>query len=89
MAYKVSISKEAQIELGAAECFFRIKNLEKDFLSDLSRQLQFIRHTPELFQVKYRSVRIINFEKFNYSIHYLIKNDAILILRILNQRQDF
>ena len=89
MAYKVSISKEAQIEIGAAECFFRVKNLEKEFLSDFSRQLQFLKTTPESFEVKYKGIRIIQFEKFNYSIHYLITNDEVLILRILNQRQDF
>lgn len=89
MAYKVHISKEAQIELGTAECYFRIKNLEKEFLSDFSRQLRFLRTTPESFQIKYRGIRAVLFERFNYSIHYIIKKNEVFILRILNQRQDF
>ncbi len=89
MAYKVQISKEAQIELGTAECYFRLKNLERDFLSDFARQLQFLKTTPTSFQVKYKTIRIVQFEKFNYSIHYIIQDKQVLILRILNQRQDF
>ena len=89
MTYKVHISKEAQIELSFAECFFRAKKLEQIFLQDFKKQLQFLKTTPESFQVKYRSVRIVQFERFNYSIHYIIKNDEVLILRILNQRQNY
>ncbi len=89
MAYKVHISKEAQIELGTAEYYFRTKNLEMEFLSDFSRQLRFLRTTPESFQIKYRGIRTVLFERFNYSIHYIIKDNEVFILRILNQRQDF
>ncbi|WP_272621420.1 type II toxin-antitoxin system RelE/ParE family toxin [Allomuricauda sp. AC10] len=89
MAYKVHISKEAEIELHVAECFFTAKNLSKEFLADFSRQLQFLKTTPYSFQIKYRGIRIICFETFNYSIHFLIRNNEIIILRILNQRQNF
>lgn len=89
MAYNVQISREAQIELDVAECFFRTNNLQESFLQDFFRQTGFLAPNPISFQIKYRGIRIINFETFNYSIHYVIKNDLVLILRILNQRQDF
>ena len=89
MGYRASISKEAQIELGTAECFFRTKGLETAFLQDFKNQLQFLKTTPESFQVKYRGIRTICFERFNYSIHYVIITEEVIILRILNQRQDF
>ncbi|MBS9460984.1 hypothetical protein KIM67_01080 [Flagellimonas sp. 389] len=89
MDYKVDISKEAQIELGFADCFFRTKNLEREFLKGFGKQLQFLKTTPQSFQIKYQSIRILQFEKFNYAIHYVIKNNNVLILRILNQRKSF
>ncbi|MEM7483852.1 MAG: hypothetical protein AAF348_01465 [Bacteroidota bacterium] len=64
---------EAQIELGLAEYSFRTKNLEREFLKGFGKQLQFLKTTPQSFQIKYQSIRILQFEKFNYSIHYIIK----------------
>lgn len=89
MGYKVSISKEAQIELGMAECYYKLRGIEKDFLQDFSRQLQFLKTTPESFQVQYKNVRMLQFDTFNYSIHYVMEKDKVMILRILNQRQHF
>ncbi|MDT0687963.1 type II toxin-antitoxin system RelE/ParE family toxin [Autumnicola psychrophila] len=89
MTYKVLISKEAEIELATAECYFRVRNLHRDFLNDFKRQLEFLENTPASFQKKYREVRIVNFNQFNYSIHYVISEDKVLLLRILNQRQNF
>jgi plasmid stabilization system protein ParE len=89
MAYEVLISREAQIELDVAECFFRAKNLHNAFLEDFFRQIGFLGSTPESFQLKYRDIRMLCFKQFNYSIHYTIDKNQVLILRILNQRQDF
>ena len=89
MAYRVVISKEAEIELGIADCYFRTKNLEKAFWQDFMKQLDFLEKTPLAFQKKYREVRIILFSDFNYSIHYIVEGETVFILRILNQRQDF
>ena len=89
MAYKVLISKEAEIELSVADCYFRTKDLEDAFRADFLKQLKFLETTPLSFQKKYKEVRIILFSDFNYSIHYIIEGEQVLILRILNQRQDF
>ncbi|SDF11800.1 ParE toxin of type II toxin-antitoxin system, parDE [Pricia antarctica] len=89
MGYEVDISREAQIELDVAECFFRAQNLHPSFLDDFFRQIAFLKTNPEAFQIKYRDIRIICFEQFNYSIHYIIVKHQVLILRILGQRQDF
>lgn len=89
MAFKILISREAEIELGVADCYFRTKNLEGAFRQDLLRQLKFLETTPLSFQKKYRDIRIILFSEFNYSIHYIIEANTVHILRILNQRQQF
>ncbi|MDT7828401.1 type II toxin-antitoxin system RelE/ParE family toxin [Pricia sp. S334] len=89
MVYNVRISKEAQIELDVAECFFREKNLHEDFLEEFFKQVEFLKSIPKAFELKYSDIRILRFEQFNYSIHYVIEEDKVLILRILGQRQDF
>ena len=89
MAYKILISKEAEIELEFADCYFRTKNLEKAFRKDFLEQLDFLERTPLSFQKKYRDVRVILFNDFNYCIHFAVQEDEVLILRILNQRHDF
>ncbi|NJY64111.1 hypothetical protein HC174_15315 [Salinimicrobium sp. CDJ15-81-2] len=89
MAYKVLISKEAEIELSVADCYFRTKDLEKAFRGDFLKQLEFLETTSISFQKKYKEVRIILFYEFNYSIHYIIEANTVWILRMLNQRQNF
>ncbi|MEM1336922.1 MAG: type II toxin-antitoxin system RelE/ParE family toxin [Bacteroidota bacterium] len=89
MGFKVQMLKEAVVELHVAECYFASKNLSDDFLKDFAKQLQFLKTTPHSFQVKYRGIRILNFEQFNYSIHYQVNGKKVVIYRILNQRQNF
>ncbi|MDT0646881.1 hypothetical protein RM545_09270 [Zunongwangia sp. F260] len=89
MTYKVFISKEAEIELATAEYYFKARNPHRDFLNDFNRQLEFLENTPESFQKNYKEIRMLNFNQFNYSIHYVISGDKVLLLRILNQRQNF
>jgi len=44
---------------------------------------------PYAFQIRYRNIRIVKFDQFDYSIHYAISNKRIVILRILNQSQGY
>ncbi len=83
-------SDEAKLELHRALCYFRLMHKEDVFMDDLISQLRLISSMPTAFQIRYKSVRILGFNKFNYSIHYRIKTDGdILIYHILNQKQDF
>ena len=84
-----SFTKEAELELYRAECYFRLYQKEDAFLDDLTDQLRIIQAMPKAFQVRYKNVRIVNFEHFRYSIHYSIYKNTIYILRIINQNQDF
>ena len=89
MGYEVHLSDEAQIELDVVECFFRSKNLHNAFLTYFFKQVDYLEVHPESFQIKYRNIRILCFDDFNYSIHYIIRSKEVLILRILNQQQNF
>lgn len=84
-----SFSEEAELELYRAECFFKLHQKEQEFFNDLITQLNTIQEMPYAFQVRYRNVRIVNLEHFGYALHCAILNQSIIILRILNQKQDF
>lgn len=89
MGVNYEISKEADIELYRAMCYFKLYNKETSFMDDLLNHLRVICLMPKAFQLRYKNVRIVNLEHFNFSIHYTIYHERIVILRILNQNQDF
>jgi hypothetical protein len=89
MAYKIVFSSEASREIELAECYFKSKQLEKSFLTDLNKQFIFLEKYPQSRQIRYKNVRIHLLEKFNYSLHYVVDSKRVYILRLLNQNQDF
>ncbi len=89
MIYKIIFSPEAFRELEIAECYFKVINLRGFFLTDFSKQLFFLERMPLARQIRYKQVRIHQFEKVSYSIHYVVVGLQVQILHILNQKQDF
>ena len=90
MEKNYEFSNEAKLELHRAQCYFKLIQKEEAFLEDLINQLRLIISMPQAFQVRYKGIRIINFENFYYSIHYRIKKNGVTIIyHILNQKQDF
>lgn len=89
MANEIRTTDEARIELHKAKCFFEFSNKEDAFWEDFNRQIAMLLVMPKAFQVRYRDVRIITLERFDYSIHYVVKPYGILIYRFLNQRQNY
>jgi len=90
MEENYNFSEEAKLELHRAQCYFKLIDKEEVFLDDLVNQLRLIQSMPHAFQIRYKSIRIVHFENFQYSIHYRIKKDGIIkVYHILNQHQDF
>ncbi|MEP1486937.1 MAG: type II toxin-antitoxin system RelE/ParE family toxin [Algibacter sp.] len=89
MDVNYKFTNEAELELYRAICYFKLYKKDELFLDDLLEQLRAVYAMPVAFQIKYRQVRIVSLEKYSYSIHYTIYEDSIIILRILNQKQDF
>ncbi|KAB1067926.1 hypothetical protein F6U93_08270 [Tamlana haliotis] len=85
----VVFSEEARIEFHKAKCYMEFTGKEDEFWLDVNRQLQIILEYPEAFQIRYRDIRIIPLERFNYSIHYVSKPNSLLVYRFLNQKQNF
>lgn len=89
MVENYDISDEAKLDFHKAKCFFQFMGKEEEFLDDFLHQLRIILEMPEGFQIKYRNVRIVIFERFDFSIHYTIYKERIIILGILHQRQNY
>lgn len=89
MDVNYEITNRAQKELDKAVCYFKLIDKEEEFLSDLILQFNLIVKMPLAFQLRYRQVRIVMLNQFNYSVHYSIHHKTIFILRIINQNQDF
>lgn len=77
------------MELNRAKCYFESFDKDDEFIDDFERQLQFLDSFPEVFQVRYRNIRIIKLENFDYAIHYQIVDDKIIVVNFLSNNQDF
>ena len=89
MIYKLVISPEAYRDIELAECFYKTKSLNSSFLNDLNTQFVFLENAPLSRQIRYRSIRIHLLDIYKYSIHYIVNNDVVMILRVLNQAQAY
>lgn len=85
----VEFTEEARLEFHKVKCFMEFNGLENEFWKDVNRQMDLITEFPLAFQVRYRNIRMVPLEKFNYSIHYIVKSNLILVYRFLNQNQKF
>ncbi len=89
MGYQVKLLREADRELKLAECYFEAWNKKNEFLRDFNHQIDRIEENPLLFQVRYRNIRIVKFEHFSYSVHYIIMNQEVIVIAILGQNQSY
>lgn len=89
MAYKINVSKDAEKDLLIAKCHYKVSCLEDTFDNDFKSQIAYLKANPFLYQVYYRNVRRAHFITFKYSIHFIIHNDAVYILRVLHHKQKF
>ncbi len=90
MAVKFIYTEDFRRELHIAISYADLTDRGGDFLDDLERKLAIISSIPFGFQIRYRNVRIVNFEKFNYSLHYIVQDGTnIIILHVLSQGQNY
>ncbi|WP_417213156.1 hypothetical protein [Bizionia sp.] len=85
----VEFTEEARLEFHKSKCFMEFNGCENEFWSDVNRQMDLILEFPYAFQIRYKHVRVVSLQKFNYSIHYVQKPDGILVYRFLNLKQDY
>ncbi len=59
------------------------------FHKDFKKTIDIIELNPLLYQIRYRNIRIANFNNFPYSVHFIVKNELIFVLTILHQKRYF
>jgi len=89
MGDKIIFTEEAKIEFHKAKCYFEFTKKEDVFWIDVNRQMDLLVLMQFAFQIRYKNIRIIHLEKFDFSIHYIIKPYGILVYRFLKNQQDY
>ncbi len=61
--------------------------LANKFTEELKESIKNIEIRPLHYAVKYRKIRIAQFNNFPFSIHYIVEGSVIYILKILHQKR--
>ena len=64
-------------------------NLTNRFFIEFYKVIEHIKQTPLLYQIRHRDTHIATLHRFPYSIHYQIKKDTVIILRVLHSSRYF
>lgn len=89
MSFKIVISEEAEIQIFEAILYYSkiSESLSEKFNKKLIETIDYLSENPEYFQNRYREIRIVLIKKFPYSVHYIIKNNTVFVLKVLHQKQ--
>jgi len=89
MSFKIVISEEAEIQIFEAYFYYSEINesLANRFKNELIKTIDYLSVNLEYFQNKYREIRIVLTKKFPYSVHYIVQNKTVLVLKVLHQKQ--
>ena len=56
-----------------------------NFLENLYSEFDYLKNTPDSFQIKYKRTRVIYLKRFPFGIHYrILKNNILEVLAILH-----
>ena len=91
MSYQLVFRKEAERDLVDIETYYNkiSTSLTKRFFTEFFETLEFIEQEPQLFQVRYREIRIAPLYQFPYGIHYKASQNKITIFRVLHTKRYF
>jgi len=86
MGYEIIVKPLAEQDLREALQWYEKQQagLEVELYREVLKVMDTINKNPELFQKRYRNIRIRFTDRFNYGIHYTIENQSIYIHAILH-----
>lgn len=86
--FKVAVSELAKTDVRQARKWYNQQQagLGKRFTSDMTTTLRKIAMNPTSFAIRYKVIRLANFDTFPYAAHFYIddKNDTVYITAILH-----
>jgi len=83
--------KEAETDLDDIQDYYNkiSSQITDNFFIEFFETLSFIEQEPKLFQIRYRGIRIAPLYRFPYGIHYLEKENEVVIFRVLHTKRYF
>ena len=89
MAYDLVLLPSASKEVQETLLWYeeQQKGLEARFYQELQNAFNEITKDPDLFQKRYRDVRIRFLKKFKYGVHYQVKQNLIIVLAVVHTAQ--
>lgn len=84
--YVLIISDESRLDIIDAVSWYEMRKsrLGKDFQICLEAGFKQILKDPNLFQKRYKDLRIYFIKRFPYGIHYLLDGDTIKVIGVLH-----
>jgi len=85
MVYKLIIKTGAELDLNEALKWYEEQKigLASELYTEIDLAIKRIEEAPELFQIRYRNVRIVFTERFPYGVHYTIEDDKVFVHAIM------
>jgi len=83
--------REAETDLDDIQAYYNkiSPQITDNFFIEFFEALTFIEQEPKLFQIRYRGIRIAPLYRFPYGIHYLEKENEVVIFRVLHTKRYF
>lgn len=84
--HKLVFSKEALLDIEQIAIWYeeQREGLSYDFELCLEDSISQIYRNPELFQVRYKNVKVRFIKRFPYGIHYLKNLDKIIVIGVFH-----
>ena len=86
MTYQLIVRPKAEEQTTQAHTWFeeKVPGLGEDFLLCVEAALSAITRNPQLYQTRYKDVRIALTERFPFGIHYFIDGSRVIVILILH-----
>ena len=91
MTFELRFRVEAETDLADIRDYYNNISpaITDNFFKEFFDTLSFIKQEPQLFQQRYRGIRIAPLYRFPYGIHYKEKSYHIVIYRVLHTKRYF
>jgi plasmid stabilization system protein ParE len=86
---KIKFEKLALINISQIKLYYNSKkeNFGDKFIEDLISDLEKLKSFPNLGSVYVENIRKLIFNK-NYSIYYIVTETEIIVIKLINSKQD-
>lgn len=89
MNFELRITESARLDISDSILYYsEISNsLLLDYTIQLNELLLKIQSNPEIYQKKYKEIRIAFFRKFPFGVHFLLEGNCINVFRVLHVKR--